>query len=134
MDPAFHAKSLRWWLTALLAAGIFFVGARFFLDPVGQMREFGLTLDSAKDLAWIWTIGIRDIALGLILAAILVMKQRRIAGVLALVSLVIPIGDGLVVLHTVGWSLHLAIHAVTAIYMAVLGGILLSEKLAEKMP
>jgi hypothetical protein len=107
-------------MSALLSAGIIFVGFRFLLFPYSGAHTFGLPIANPVDLPWVWTNGTRDIVLGIILATILVMKQRRIAGVLVCISILLPVTDTWIVIRTTGLNpTHLLIHGGTAIYMAI---------------
>lgn len=60
-------RSVSWWLTMLIAAGIIFIGARFIIDPSAAATGYGISLSSTHDLAFGRIKGIRDIFSGVVL-------------------------------------------------------------------
>ncbi len=71
------ASSVLFWLAALLAVGIIFVGGRFLFDPFAAARDFGVPAAHNSTLAYLWTKGTRDIVSGLLLISLLCLEVRR---------------------------------------------------------
>jgi hypothetical protein len=120
----FTAKSPRYWLCAVLALGILLVGLLAAVAPLTGSVMFGLPVNAVETIPWVRIAGMRDIALGLILTAMLILKERRTVGILILLAVVIPVSDGIIVFSATGLSYHIIIHSGGAIFMAVLGVVL----------
>ena len=117
-----------YWLAAAFALIITLIGLLALFDPVRGAVLFGMPVTAAESLAWVRLTGVRDIALGLVLFALLAMKQYRIAGILLLICLVIPVVDVTTVYSQTGWSSHVLMHAGSIIFMAIVGlGLLRQE-------
>ena len=111
------------WLVALVAVGIIFIGARFLLIPLPAAAAFGVPADDAHRLAYLWAKGTRDIVSGLLLIALVrIGAGRRVVAVFMAVAALIPVGDFLNVYvnEGVGNPGALAIHGGTAVGMLAL--------------
>jgi hypothetical protein len=106
-----------------LLAGVFAVFAPF----TGSVL-FGRPVKAVDDYAWVRLAGMRDIAIGMIFAAMLVCKEQRTAGVLTLLTIVVPLGDAFAIFSTRGASYQVFIHGGSAIFMAVIGMLLLKRR------
>jgi hypothetical protein len=118
-----NRNSVLYWLVALIAAGIIFIGARFLIVPLSAAKAFGVPADGTPTLAYLWTKGTRDIVSGLLVIALLWLGAgRRTLAAFIGVAAVTPIGDLLNVYVNVGTSnpVALAIHGGTAVFMLVL--------------
>ena len=110
-------------LAALLAAGIIFVGLRFFLVPETSARAFGVPFPND---AYLSVKGIRDIASGLVTLALLVLGDQQALGWVLLALTVIPIGDTLIVLRRGGSrALAYGVHGGTAAVMVLVAAALI---------
>ena len=78
----------------LIAMGIWFS-----LDHAGAAKAYGVPLSGGSDNAYISTAALRDIAVGGLTLAFALLRDRRAVGLSLLFGAIIPIGDGLVVLH-----------------------------------
>ena len=123
----FTAKSPLYWLYAALTLGILLAGVIAVFDPFVASVLFGRPVKTADDYTWVRLAGMRDIAIGMIFAAMLVIKEQRTAGVLVLLTIVVPVGDAVTVLSARGVSYQVFIHGGAAIFMAVLGMLLLKR-------
>jgi hypothetical protein len=108
-------------LGLLVAAGIVMVGLFALVQPIMGAALFGAPLTSAGDQRWVRIGGIRDIALGLVLTVPLLLRQRRIAGMLILFAAIIPAGDACIVFFATGVNHNMLMHASVVVYMVVLG-------------
>ncbi|GAA4326884.1 DUF4267 domain-containing protein [Mucilaginibacter gynuensis] len=127
-------RSASYWLTALLAIGIIFIGGRFIVAPQAGADGFGIPLAQTKEaLAYGWIKGVRDIFSGIVLLVFLIRRQPHAAGIVFGAATIIPISDALTILAVNGTGdlTHLMIHGFTAVYMAITTVFLFKAK-AEK--
>ena len=120
--------SVLYWLIALIAIAIIFIGTRFIVAPRSAARDFGVPASETERLTYLWTKGTRDIVSGLLLAGLLWLKVGSIVIALFLfIASLIPIGDLLNVYANVRTRNipALIIHGSTALYMCILAAILL---------
>ena len=117
-------------LALLLALAIIAIGARYVASPMTAIRSFGLPLpEGGANVAWWLRLkGVRDIASGLAVLALLASSGSRAAGIVLLVETIIPVGDMLLILAARGSArTAFGIHGLTALLM-ILGAIpLLTE-------
>ncbi len=113
-------------LTALIGIFPLTFGTRFLFDGAGAATGFGITAAAG---GFFPAKGIRDIALGLVILALLALGQRRPTGVIMAVIAIVPITDAIIV-STHGGSLvyALLVHALTAAVMLVDAALLLRER------
>ena len=127
-DDYLKANSILFWLVALIAAGIIFVGVRFIVAPLVGATGFGVPVAESQTFTYLWAKGTRDIVCGLFLIAFLWLKvSRRVLAAFIFVASLIPIGDTLNVYANVGGSnlAALMIHGGTALFMIILATFLL---------
>lgn len=107
-------------LAVLLAAAIIAIGTLYLSRPRAIARGFGLPLPEAGPNIewWLRLKGVRDVASGLIVLAVMIWADSRAVGLVLLVGAVIPVGDMLVVLGGKGSTRSaFGIHGVTALLM-----------------
>lgn len=121
----FTLQSPLYWLSAMFAAGIVAIGLLAVLEPLHASNAFGIPVKAADAVPWICIAGVRDIALGVVLGALLLFRERRAAGLLILLAIVIPVGDACAVLFARGVCYQIFIHGTGIIFTAVLGLLLL---------
>lgn len=113
----------------LLGLGMVFLGARFFLSPEVATAAFGIRFNSNGDYSFHHIKGIRDIFSGILLCALVLMKERRALGVMLFVATIIPVSDMLTVLSKSYNGTQQAIpHIVATIICSVVGILLLTAK------
>ena len=111
----------------LLAFAIIAIGAQYVASPTIATRSFGLPLPEAgANIAWWLRLkGVRDIAAGLTILALMAWGGPRAIGIILLVDAIIPVGDMLLVLAAKGSAKSaFGIHGFTALLM-ILAAILL---------
>ena len=109
-------------LALLLALAIIAIGAQYVVSPMTATRSFGLPLpENGANVAWWLRLkGVRDIASGLILLALMAWGDLRGAGIVLLVAAIIPVGDMLMILAAKGSARSaFGMHAVTAVVMVL---------------
>lgn len=115
-------RSVSYWLAALVAAGIIFLGMRFIIAPEAGAEGFGIPLPHTTDaLAYGRIKGIRDIFSGVVILLSLISRNRRATALVFGAAIMIPVSDCLTVLAANGPKdvIHLLIHGLTAGYMIV---------------
>lgn len=128
-------RSASYWLTAIVAVGIIFLGARFMIAPNAGAEGFGILLAPTKEaMAYGWIKGIRDIFSGLVVLIFLISRQPRATAVAFGAAVIIPVSDFLTVLAVNGTqdTTHLSIHGITAVYMILTTIFLFQAKLKTK--
>src|SRR5215217_3231422 len=115
-------RSVSYWLTALVAVGIIFLGLRFIVAPAAGAEGFGIPLAATKQaMAYGWIKGIRDLFSGLAVLVFLIQRKPLATAFVFGAATIIPISDFLTILAVNGIEdvTHLMIHGVTAVYMLV---------------
>jgi hypothetical protein len=84
MPRDFDLKSPLYWLCGAFALGLLLIGLLALIAPHNAAALFGMPVTTIDALPWVRLAGIRDIALSLMLLAIMAMKAGRIAGILIL--------------------------------------------------
>src|SRR5215510_208749 len=112
-------NSLLFWFTLLIPAAIIPLGINFLLNPVGASTAFGIAIHDPSAFPFLWTKGIRDIFSGVVMLPFLFWGDRRALAAIYTVGIVIPVGDGLVILQHLGFAPPIYMHWGTALYMAI---------------
>jgi len=111
-------------LAALVAVGIIVIGCFYLLSPERISGSFGLKppASDADTRAWLRLKGIRDVAAGLVVLAMMLTAAGRSVGIALLVEAIIPLGDMSIILGSGGSkSRAFSIHGVTCAVMLVVG-------------
>jgi hypothetical protein len=115
-------------LTALIAVGIIVIGCFYLVSPERISGSFGLQppASDADTRAWLRLKGIRDVACGLVVLAMMLTADWRLAGIVLLVEAVIPFGDMSIILGSGGRkATAFSVHGVTCAVMLVAGLLLI---------
>jgi hypothetical protein len=111
-------------VTALIAVGIIVIGCFYLVSPERVSGSFGLKAPAsdANTRAWLRLKGIRDVASGLVLLAMMLTADSRTVGIVLLVFAVIPFGDMSNILVSGGRkATAFSVHGVTCAVMLFLG-------------
>ncbi|WP_405485484.1 DUF4267 domain-containing protein [Nocardia sp. NBC_00511] len=125
--------------TALALAGagfISYIGYRYVTDPAAMAPSFGLRVSPTGEAADFLNVkGVRDLASGLLIVALLAARQRYSLGIAMLVMATIPTGDMLTILrHDGSTATAFGVHGFTAALVAVTGALLVGEGRAADKP
>lgn len=115
-------RSVSYWLTAVVAAGIIFIGLRFMLAPQIGAAGYGISLGNTREVLAYGTIkGIRDIYSGIVILIFLILRKPLMTALVFGAAIIIPVCDFFTVLSVNGPEdlTHLLIHSLTAVYMLV---------------
>src|SRR5580658_9246458 len=111
-------------LAALVAVGIIVIGCFYLVSPERISGSFGLKppASDADTRAWLRLKGIRDVAGGLVVLAMMLAADRQTLGMVLLVVAIIPLGDMSIILGSGGSkSKAFSVHGVTCAVMLVVG-------------
>ncbi len=115
-------------LAALVAVATILMGSRYVLDPKPAAAGFGIpgALGGAShDTAWLAVKAVRDIAIGVAFAALLIDGAHRQLAYLMIATALIPIADGAIVLRAGGpKAIAYGIHWTTAALMLTVAALL----------
>lgn len=109
-------------LALFLALAIIAIGALYLAYPRAATHSFGLPLPGAgvQIVWWLRLKGVRDIAAGLTVLALMTWALPRTVGIVLLAEAFIPLGDMLLVLAAKGSAPRAyGMHGVTAVVMVV---------------
>ena len=115
-------------LAAVIAAGIIVIGCFYLASPQRVSGSFGLKppAPDADTRAWLRLKGIRDIASGLVVLAMMLAADSRSVGIVLLVLAIIPFGDMSNILASGGRrATAFSVHGVTCAVMLVVGLLLI---------
>ena len=115
-------------LAALLASGIIVIGCFYLVSPERISGTFGLKppASDADTRAWLRPKGIRDVAAGLVVLAMMLTADGRSVGIVLLVEAIIPLGDMSIILGAGGRkATAFSVHGVTCAAMLVVGLLLI---------
>ncbi|WP_030765966.1 MULTISPECIES: DUF4267 domain-containing protein [unclassified Streptomyces] len=123
-------KHLTTALAAIGAAFIVYVGLSYLIAPQATAAGFGLPTWPRQDGAGFLAVkGVRDIATGLVIFALLLTGQRRALGWAMAAITFVPAGDMVIVLGNGGPAGHAyGVHGATALAVALTAGLLLRER------
>ena len=116
-------------LSGVLGAAIIAIGARFLVAPQAAAAGYGLTSepDGATSDPYLAVKGVRDIASGIVLFALLASNKPHILGRYLVAASTIPIGDAMLVLRRNGpKATAYGVHGTTAAAMQGAAALLLS--------
>src|SRR3974390_109441 len=111
-------------LAAVIAAGIIVIGCFYLASPQRVSGSFGLKppAPDTDTRAWLRLKGIRDIASGLVVLAMMLAADNRSVGIVVLVLAIIPFGDMSNILASGGRrATAFSVHGVTCAVMLVVG-------------
>ncbi len=123
-------KILATGIAVLTGLFIIYIGLEFLLVPQFAAAAFGVpTWPQREGTAFLAVKGVRDIATGLVVLALLLSGHRRALGWAMLAFAFIPLGDMVIVLSQGGSpATALGIHGLTAVVVLVGAGLLLRER------
>lgn len=116
-------KTFSFCLALLTGLGLVYIGAHFLLSPLQSETEFGINVTANGNYSFHYIKGIRDLFSGLLICILLLAKEYRALGLLALLAVMVPFTDFLIVLSYPGHATarlfpHLIAVAIS-IYLAI---------------
>jgi len=123
-DVPLKKNSPLFWLTLLVPALIIPLGINFLLNPIGATAGFGIPITDPSAFPYMWTKGVRDIFSGVVVLLLFFLGDRRTIATVYSAAILIPIGDGLIILRQGGFAWPIYIHWGTAFYMMIVAAFL----------
>ncbi len=116
---------------ALILAGVLglflcLIGAALILSPFKAVQAFGIDPSHLADIALAPGLGVRDIALGLLILAFAAARKPASTGAALLVTAIVPLGDFAIAGKAMGYAAA-AKHLIAAPFLIVLGLILVRK-------
>lgn len=122
------ARSLSYWLVALLSAFLLFLGVNGFIQPEAAIEGFGLPLSHPADASIVRIKADRDFFIGLFIVSLLVLKMRRASLVFMIAAVGMPLADALLVLANAADKSASWIHLATVAYLLIVSWMLYREE------
>lgn len=110
-------RSTGFWLALLMIVSQAANALRALLDPVGFSGYLGLPLAAGVDPAWVQVYGLRTTFIALLGGWLLATRQIRILSQVALLAVVMPLGDLWLVWQADGPADKLARHALLTLFV-----------------
>jgi Domain of unknown function (DUF4267) len=108
------ARSPGFWLALLMVLSQWINALRAFHDPVAFARYLGLPLIDPLDIGFVSVYGLRALFMGLFAAVLIYTRQIRALSLMALIAVVMPVGDALLVAQAGAPAATIVRHAVIA--------------------
>ena len=108
------------WLVRVLGLAFIGLGLLFLVAPRAGAALFGLPAPDGASFGYLPAIGLRDLAFGVYLLVLSFMATRKTLGLIFAATLIIPVGDVIIVAVERGSDaiLNLLLHGVSAAAMA----------------
>ncbi|MCD2424641.1 DUF4267 domain-containing protein [Niabella pedocola] len=119
---------IAWAVCLFTGLGLLFIGARFLLDPLVALRDYGIRVNTGGDFSLHTIKGIRDLFSGLLIVLLVCTGQRRALGISLLAATVVPLGDLLIVWNKSGDYRLLIPHLIAVLICVIIGPLLLIRK------
>jgi hypothetical protein len=111
-----------------LAAVFVGLGVVFLVAPSFGAGIFGVPAPEGEARVYLPVIGLRDLAFGLYLAALAILASRRTVGIVLAISVLIPVGDMILLAQTRGLAPQLALHALSGLAVGGVAAWLLAAR------
>jgi uncharacterized protein DUF4267 len=113
-------------LAGLLGVFISLAGAWFITSPFNAVQAFGVDPSHLADIALAPGLGVRDIALGLIIIGFALARKPAATGAALLITSIVPIGDYAIAGKAFGYTAAVR-HLITLPFLIILGLILVRK-------
>ena len=113
-------------LAGVLGAFICLVGAWRITSPFNAVQAFGVDPSHLADIALAPGLGIRDVALGLIIIGFALARKPAATGAALLITSIVPIGDYAIAAKAFGYAAAVR-HLITLPFLLILGLILVRK-------
>ena len=113
-------------LAGLLGLFIAAAGGWFITSPYQAVQTFGVDPTHLADIALAPGLGVRDVALGLIIFALALARKPGAAGTALLLTSIVPIGDFAIAGKAVGYAAAIK-HLITLPFLLILGLVLVRK-------
>jgi Domain of unknown function (DUF4267) len=116
---------------ALIVAGLLglflsLVGAALIVSPFNAVQAFGIDPSHMADLELAPGMGVRELAIGLMIATLALMRKAKALGAVLLIGSIVPIGDFAIAGKALGYAAAVR-HLITLPFSVVLGLVLVGR-------
>lgn len=118
IQPRSFWRSAGAWMAVVLVVFQLFNVVRVFINPVDFAEYFGLPLSAPEAAGFVWVYAIRTLFIAVFGAALLWRRDQRTLALFALLALIAPIGDALLVLVNGAPTSILVRHILIAVFVA----------------
>jgi hypothetical protein len=113
-------------LAGLLGVFISLAGAWFITSPFNAVQAFGVDPSHLADIALAPGLGVRNLALGLIIIGFALARKPAATGAALLITSIVPIGDYAIAGKAFGYAAAVR-HLITLPFLIILGLILVRK-------
>ncbi|MGO8952697.1 MAG: DUF4267 domain-containing protein [Rhodomicrobium sp.] len=110
-------------LAGLLGVFLSLVGLALIVSPFNAVQAFGIDPSHMADLELAPGMGVRELALGLTIAALALMRKAKALGAVLLIGSIVPAGDFAIAGKALGYAAAVR-HLITLPFSLILGLIL----------
>lgn len=112
-------NSLGLWLAGIGGVLMAVNAARAFADPTAFAAYLGLPLVASGDAGMVHVYALRALFIALLVAALIVLRQRTALALLAVCAVVMPLGDALLASNAGAAPATVARHLAIAVFLVV---------------
>jgi hypothetical protein len=113
-------------LAGLLGVFISLVGLALIASPFNAVQAFGIDPSHMADLELAPGMGVRELALGLTIVALALMRKASALGAVLLIGSIVPIGDFAIAGKALGYGAAVR-HLITLPFSLILGLVLVRK-------
>jgi hypothetical protein len=113
-------------LAGLLGVFISLLGVWFITSPFSAVQAFGVDPSHLADIALAPGLGVRDVALGLIIIGFALARKPGATGTALLITSIVPIGDYVIAGKALGYAGAVR-HLIALPFLVILGLVLVRK-------
>ena len=117
-------------LAALFGLFLCLTGSVFIMSPAGAVAAFGIDPSHMADLPLAPAVGVRQLALGLIVVILTLRRKSVACGTVLLIMSLVPIADFIIAGKAFGYTS--AVHHLVTVPMSLVLGLVLAQPLSAK--
>ena len=129
LDNGLPIRSAGFWLAALGGLLMAVNSIRALSDPAAFASYLGLPLAASSDAALIHVYALRALFIAVLIAALLVTRQRQALALLAACAIVMPVGDALLTSAAGAPMSTVLRHVAIAVYLLITALVIWPRKL-----
>ncbi len=113
-------------LAALLGLFMSLIGVARIASPFSAVQAFGIDPSHMADIGLAPGMGVRELAIGLMIVALAAMRKARALGAVLLIASIVPVGDFAIANKALGYAAA-ARHLMTLPFSLILGLVLVRK-------
>lgn len=112
-------KTAGFWLAAIMGIMQALNAVRALIDPVAFSAYMGLPLEDSADVGFVLVYGLRTAFIAILIGVFLLLKRLDALAWMALVALLLPIGDAWLATQSGASAAIIARHVAIAVYLLI---------------